>query len=279
VGEWTIHVKDQKVENRSGVFHGWSMTFWGSARDPTNVKTYTVPLIDMLLPPLPSQSESPSATSSSGKTHPKPTAYLPGDHGTAPGDKNKPAFPSAAAKPSGTLTPTPDEGWFADMSNLVSSRRWFFGAVGAVAVFGIAAGVFFWKRRATRRTRGLYTSLGDEDDVAMDSIDRGRRPLRASGTPTKELYDAFGEVSDDEDDADEETGLRSARAQGRAPTGLAHHSGFLDGEDPQFSRTATVYKDEPEESDPAREASTEDGIRSPDTPSGDGSWEHASQNQ
>lgn len=95
-----------------------------------------------------------------------------------------------------------------------------------------------------------------------------------SGRPrTKELYDAFGEVSDD--DADEETGLRGAIDR---TEGLGFHSGFLD-DDPStaggMTPAAARYKDEPgsphEAAGPSREhAPSPEG-------SGDGSWEHASE--
>jgi len=141
-----------------------------------------------------------------------------------------------------------------------------------VLLFGISAGVFFWRRRAARRRRANYATLAN-DDLAMSSVSRdGRSP---GGARAKELYDAFGEVSDDED-ADEETGLRPRGPDDGTPGGrLAFHSGFLDDDDVASARPTPVYKDEP---DPARE---EEGLRSPASVSGDGSgdgsWEHASQ--
>jgi len=97
------------------------------------------------------------------------------------------------------------------------------------------------------------------------------------------LYDAFGEVSDDDDDedADEETGLRPRGLHDESPGGrLGFHSGFLDDDDPGSAPPTSIYKDEPNEADRLREAAGVDHSRSPTDDSGDGSgdsWEHASQ--
>jgi kexin len=248
------------------------MMLWGSTIDASMARKYELPLIDTLLPPLTTSHDGPVLAPTSTKSHPKPTAHLPGDHGTAEGENHKPAFPGSAdtAEPSSS-TPTPDEGWFSDMSSLISGKKWFFGAVGAVAIFGIGAGVFFWRRSFRQRRKMAQYSTVAGDEVAMSSIGRNGR-LHAGGG-TKELYDAFGELSDDDDDADEETGLRGGRPQDRISTGLGFHSGFLDDDEQEAAHHTPIYKDEPDDNDRLRE----DGVRSPSSASGDGSWEHASQ--
>ena len=252
------------------------MSLWGSAIDPTIKKNYDISLFETLLPALPTSTPHPGQPSATSKTHPKPTDHLPDNHGTAEGEAEKPAFGSGdendisqsnPADPNASMTPTPDEGWFSDMSNLVSDQKWFFAAIGAVAIFGIATGIFFW-RRAVRRRRAAYASLPAGDDVAMRSLPHG-------APRTKELYDAFGEPSDDED-ADEETGLRGGRPQDRSPGGLGFHSGFLDDEEPHTASSPhhAQYRDEPEELREHRASPSGSGSRSG---SADGSWEHASQ--
>ncbi|PSR77612.1 hypothetical protein PHLCEN_2v7802 [Hermanssonia centrifuga] len=282
VGEWTIRVSDQGKEDQSGKFLGWTMTFWGSVIDPQQAKTYDVPVLEATLPPLyDNNDESPSTTTStleptSSKQYPKPTEHLPGDHGEAPGESDKPAFPGsgdtdatkpvddvelpADPSPSATHTPTPDEGWFSDLSNLMTNQVWFFVALGAVALFAALAGLFFWRRSVRRRKN--YTSLPAGDDVAMSSVGGAR-----SGPRSKELYAAFDE--EDDEDADEETGLR--RGLGESPAGLGFHSGFLDDDDPASAGAPlTKYKDVPDHRDAERS-------QSPASGSGSGDWEHASQ--
>jgi len=158
------------------------------------------------------------------------------------------------------MTPTPDEGWFSDMSNLVSNQRWFFGTMGAVVLFGIGAGIFFW-RRMSRRT---YAALSAGDDLPMTSVSRDSRPR------ARELYDAFGEVSDDED-AGEETRLRPG---GQMSEGLVFHSEFLEDDDPYPASSSPAYRDDPEK---GHSASPDVRSMSPESGSGDGSWEHASE--
>jgi kexin len=235
-------------------------------------------------------SDRPSTTT---KAHPKPTDHLPGDHGEAEGEADKPAFddsnptddatrPSTSATASGTMIPTADEGWFSDMSSLVSNQKWVFGAAGIVLLFGVMAGLFLCRRaRRHRRAAGHYSALPD-DDVALGALPRG-----GSGTPrTKELYDAFGE-QDDDDDADENTGLRASSPGGAGP-GLGFHEGFLDDEDPHTPRTAPTpaYRDEPDPAEAPRGSivspigsgsGSRSGSRSGSgSGSGDGSWVQAS---
>jgi kexin len=169
------------------------------------------------------------------------------------------------------MVPTADEGWFSDMSALVSNQKWVFGAAGIVVLFGILAGVFLCRRAARRRrTTGQYSAL-PVDEVALGAMPRSSRTPR-----TKELYDAFGEHEDDVDDMDENTGLRGPSPRGPGP-GLGFHEGFLDDEDPNTPRTAPTlaYRDEPEKEEPPHSS-----VASPTgsgSGSGDGSWEHASQ--
>ncbi|TFK42488.1 peptidase S8/S53 domain-containing protein [Crucibulum laeve] len=286
VGEWTIRVSDQnKPAENNGTFLGWNMVFWGTTIDSSKAQKYEVPLVENTLPPVeaPARPIIPAPTSTKQLT--KPTANLPGDHGSAEGENSKPAFSSAAvdaaaptASSTTTSTPTPDEGWFSDMSNLVSNQKWFFGAIGAVALFGIGAAIFFWRRRITQR-RAAYDALAGGEDVSMSAFVGGGMTA-ASGGPrtTRELYDAFGEVSDD-DDADESTGLTGGRPIGRSTGGLGFHSGFLDDDEPSTAGGGTTpkYRDEPNTGHTEMQVEGHDDDDRMDSPSGSGgSWEHAS---
>lgn len=207
-------------------------------------------------------------TPTTSKVLAKPTSLLPVDHGTAEGENTNPAFPSG--------TPTTDMGWFPDMGNLVSNQKWFFVAAGAVVLFGLGAAIFFWRRRRAARLSN-YTTLPAGDDVSMSALS-SNRGVAGSSRPTKELYDAFGEVSDDEDDEDETRALRGTHPQDRA-VGLGFHSGFLDDDDPQSAgiHPTPLYQDEPESVEPHHGGETHPEHSLPSSPSGSGgSWEHAS---
>jgi kexin len=284
-------VNDQGNEH-TGSFLGWSLSLWGSAIDGSQAKQFVVPKLDAVFPPMhpdeadthPAASSSIADAATSTRTKPKPTAALPSDHGSAEGEADRPAFSSAPAASASSasasatpsaMEPTADEGWFADMDTLASNKRWFGGAAALVLLFLVGAGAFFWRRRrAVARRRAQYASLGAGG--AGDEL-----PMRARGG-TKELYDAFGTVSDDDDDdADEETGLRAGGS--RRPGGplgahaVGYHSGFLDDEEPVSPSGG--YRDEP--------ADGEDGLRphhgdrgasgSGTESTSEGSWEHASQ--
>ena len=273
-------MSDQTKEEHDGSFIGWTMTLWGSTIDASQAKTFLLADPDVPFPP-PADPEdvppvSPSPTVS--KIHSKPTEHLPGDHGTAEGEADKPAFSSvqsdiveptssSEAGTDETMTPTPDEGWFPGMYNLVSNSKWVFGAIGVVAFCGIAGGAFFlWRRSAARRAQ--YRAVAG-DDVNMSAFGRDRG--RGTGG-TKELYDAFGEVSDDED-VDEETQLRQPLA---SQNELAFHSGFLDDHDDE--RAQPLYSDEPGQLE--KQSGSTSKVRGNDerskSPSSSGeSWEHA----
>ncbi|KAI6045559.1 kex protein [Pisolithus marmoratus] len=258
LGQWHIKVSDQSVEGQNGTFHGWRLMFWGSTIDPSRAKTYALPNNEHLLPSLEEPESIVIPTSVTTKFLPKPTLGLPDDHESAEGEADRPAFSGKPATPS--MTPTPDEGWFADMSNLVYNSRWIFGALGVVLLFGIGTGVFFWRRRVRRRA--AYSSLAVED-VAMTSVTGTVRP----GVRAKELYDAFGEVSDDED-ADEEEHMLEASTRPEI------HSGFLDDDEESIESTPR-YRDDPETGDDQRRHLTAEGR--PDSVGSGSSWDHASQ--
>ncbi|KIL69836.1 hypothetical protein M378DRAFT_68936 [Amanita muscaria Koide BX008] len=286
IGDWTIRVSDVEKEDQNGTFLGWHMILWGSAIDPVKTTKLTLTHTEDVFPPKesPSLAVAPSAT----KTHPRPTAHLPGDHGSAEGENSNPAF--ATGKPSSTATPSgisaPDEGWFSDMSQLISSQKWFFGAISIVILFGIGAGIYFWRRHVNRKRRTAYTTLSATEEVTMTPLGTGRGGPRprdgARSARTRQLYDAFGEVSDDED-ADEHTNLRAGPRERSSPVGIGFHSGFLDDDDPTTAPAltpATGYRDEPDEEDRAAEEVPRDAqarASGAASPSGSGgSWEHAS---
>ena len=255
--------------------------FWGSTIDPSRAIKYDLPNVEDVLPPIPIHK--PVLPSASTKQHSKPTAPLPHD-----GEKTSAfALPTASLDSSGSTssaststspsTPVPnppslDEPWFPNITD-GANQKWFFGALGAVAIFGLGATAFFWKRRLARQN-AEYSALNENEELSMTGIGG----LTAGARTTRELYDAFGEVSDDEDD--ETTALRPAQHQSRSIPRLGYHSGFLDDDEASAAHPPTAYRDEPQPPAPsnnrAREASPETSDRGPVSPSESGSsWEHA----
>ena len=247
---------------------GWTISLFGSSIDASAAVPYTISAINASpgnpLPPLP-----PTATKPGTKVHPKPTAHLPTDHGVKPGETDKPTFSPAKGQEEAAVSPTPDEGYFTGWSKLLKNSTWLIGAIGAVILFGIGATIFFWRRARRLAQAGTddYERVAPGEDMPM--MDRSTRASGGwtRGGGTKELYDAFGEVSDDE--ADEETGLRQPMPS--AP--LGYHSEFLEDDDaPSPSRHNAPYRDEP---NPDHHEQTR-GRVSPGS-NDSSSWEHASQ--
>ncbi|KIM49344.1 hypothetical protein M413DRAFT_59902 [Hebeloma cylindrosporum] len=285
VGDWTIKVKDQQRPNSNGTFLGWNMILWGSSIDPSQAVKFEVPLVDDVLPPAeipPRPIIIPSSVSTTVTRHPKPTSLLPGDHGVVTGENSKPAFTGAVLSGSATaptsspshpaISSTPDFAWFSDMSSLVTNQKWFFGALGAVSVFGIGVAIFFWRRRVARVNAANYTALGNDNEVSMTALGTS---ITGGPRTTRELYDAFGEVSDDDDDDDETTALRQPLARS-----VGFHSGFLDDDEPSTAAGLTPkYRDDPDHGRHISSQSKDDEAASggPESPTESGSsWEHAS---
>lgn len=241
------------------------MSFWGETIDPSKAELYQLPDV---LSPLPPQGDDGEETTSTVTPDPtrtkvfsKPTDHLPPDHGSADGSADKPAFPQDdASESSPSISPTPDEGYFTHITDLLRSNNWLFGALALVLLFAGGIGFFFWRRAARRRSAGKYAAIPG-DSLSMGILERGGASGRG-GARSKELYDAFGEVSDDE--ADEGAALVGGKPEG-------FYSGFLQDDE----GAAKPYRDHPE-------GSTEHHVVGEHTPrhqggsdgddSGSGSW-------
>lgn len=272
LGEWKLTVNDQGSAKQNGTFLGWSMNLWGECYDPQKAKKFELDVDDDK-----GQHTLPPSATDKTKVHPKPTITPPSDNGAAQGETTKAATTGDATAIGSTGMPdAPDEGTFNHIYDLLSDSTWLVGATGVVVLFGLGAGIFFFLRRRRLQKRSAYSALSGGDDVRMRSMDRdsnARAGLlgRGSGN-TRELYDAFGVLSDenDEDDDDEESALRGAGGgyDAHPGRGLGYHEGFLDDDGPPTAGTPTgPYRDEPELAPPGRESPG----------SGDGSWQDASE--
>jgi len=246
------------------------MVFWGSVIDASKAHKYEAIVIEDLLPPLDEPHDPvilPSPTTSM-KQHPKPTANLPDDHGVAAGEKTKPAFNSS--NPTATSTSDHDNiagtagtGWFSDMSNLLKSQKWLFVALGVVLLFGIAVGIFFWRRHVAKKS-ARYTELNNDREMSIVNPAGSSTPSDGLRT-TRELYDPFGHMSDDEDDDDDDnemTALTSARG------GFVFHSDSLnvEAEEDPSSHTLereSIYHDNPESEDDEGQGESQEDMEPP----------------
>jgi kexin len=197
VGDWTIKVSDLNRVNETGKFLGWRMKFWGTTIDASKAKEYELLPVDYVLPLVKSPFMSPTITTE----HSKSTVYLPGE--STSGSDNI-------------------EDWFKDMSNVVSTHRTYFGALGFAAVVSLFSAVFFWRRRAAR-LRSQYSSVAMSEDAEVDEARRAG-PVSSGRHP-----------------------------QDRISQGLGFHSSFLDDDDISTAgpTPAPKYRDEPQEGFPS----------------------------
>jgi kexin len=226
------------------------MVFWGSAIDASKAHNYEAVVVEDLLPPLDEPQDPvilPSATTSM-KQHPKPTANLPDDHGVATGEKTKPAFSTANPTATSTsihddITGTAGTGWFSDMSNLLTNQKWLFIALGVVLLFGIAVGIFFWRRHVARRSAS-YAELNNEREMSVNPM--GTSVPSAGIRTTRELYDPFGHVSDEEDDEDDDDNEMTALTSARGGFVFHSDSSNVEAEDPSSDalEPESIYRDD-----------------------------------
>ncbi|KIM30986.1 hypothetical protein M408DRAFT_7406 [Serendipita vermifera MAFF 305830] len=286
VGKWTVRVKDQN-NTEKGYFLGWSMTMWGSAIDASLAEKFELTDEHLNLPP---------AGSEQTKHHPKPTAHLPDDHASQMGEATRPAFQddkSGTETATGGPTSFPDAaeaGMFDNIERLMSNQLWLIGAFSVVILFAAGAGLFFWlRKRRARRARSAYAPLPG-DTMPMRSLDPRGAPPAGSGVPgpgersaggTRELYDAFGVGSDEEDegDADEHSALTGGAGRyGQNAAPATYHDGFLDDNGLTSARTTGApYRDDVPDvaAAGATRAKAPSPHRAGSDGSGDGSWQDA----
>ena len=322
MGDWKLTVKDQANPERNGTFLGWSLTLWGECIEESKAKLWEFPE-EELPAEVPTsttatvvQSTTTSSTVESTKTpRPKPTDGLPDDHDVAHGDTENPAFPnpnpsSSTSATSGSVTTspslmpsvTPDEGYFHHFTDLLNSSTWLIAATVLAVIFAIAGGLFFWRRRV-RRTAEYSAVDGEDGGMALGAVDDSSRRLLGGGKKrkgsgggrTKELYDAFGEPSDEEDDEEGDPSRIPGGSSEHA--GLRYHDDFLEDDQPDSAAHSprigsARYRDDEEDLPPREEheksgllgsgergknSTGSGGVRSVSPSGGSGdSWEHAS---
>ena len=127
------------------------MVLWGSAIDASKAKKFWPPVVDDVLPPsdVPPRPVLNDPDLTVTTVYSKPTDHLPADHDSAifpPGDDS------------------PSDAWYSHMATLVSAQKWFFAGLGFASIFLVAALVYFWRRRMSRKRLAEYTSLAANDN-------------------------------------------------------------------------------------------------------------------
>ena len=225
LGTWTVIVKDTNVNEHSGRFIDWRLKFWGESKDPSKQ--------DLL--PLPTEHdddehdvETTSATvgttsiqipTQTGDVEGNPTDHIDRPVNSKTSTEASPTSTSGSSsessidsKPTETVTATPDSNFlpspFPTFGTSKRTQFWIYGAIALIAVFCTSLSIWYIlaRRRSQRNARDEYEfeMLNDED--VDDERPRGGADGLGVGSSAKgkrragELYDAFAEGSDDEED-------------------------------------------------------------------------------
>jgi len=215
VGNWTIIVKDTKVNDKSGTFIDWHLKLWGEAIDP---KLAT-------LIPLPTENDDDNhdeiatttlAASTTSVSIPTATSAItnPTDHTDRP-INSKPTStaeeetsPTSSA-PAETSTSDKTSSWlpsfFPTFGVSAKTQVWIYGSIGLIVIFCSGLGVYFYMARRKRlrnnpRDNYEFDIIADEEAEGLTqhgpSGGRRQKSRRRAG----ELYDAFAAGSEDEED-------------------------------------------------------------------------------
>lgn len=283
IGEWKLRVFDPAHPNKVGNIYAWSISLWGASIDPTKAVPWNFPEDSAeyheKLPAAPETTviKLPSTPTTSAKLK-KPTDHLPTDHGSAEGESHIDFTNHNGSVPI-TVQPEADTGY---ISGLKKNSTWVMVAGGLVVIFAGSLAAFFVMRKRKmgrgsggggggRGDGGGYESLANDEEVAMGELDDDARASRRGrgekSRRTKELYDAFAEGSEDEDDLDAAgagvSGAREGRdllGRGRGAGGDEPYRDDIDDDEDGDRRFALLDEDvEDEEEGDTTLASANDG--------------------
>lgn len=232
IGTWTVIVKDGVENEHSGRFTDWRLKLWGECIDPEKQELLPLPtededddhdvettsaLVGTTSVLVPTQTGSPAGNPTDHIDRPvnSKTSSMASAPTSAPSEEPVAEHPIAEdpvsdAEPSATATP--DSGALPSIFPTfgVSKRTqyWIYGAFALIILFCTSLGLWYLiaRRRAQRNERDEYEfeMLNDED---VDD-DRSPNGTNGSGPSAKakgkrragELYDAFAEGSEDDED-------------------------------------------------------------------------------
>lgn len=231
VGDWTVVVKDTKVDDNTGTFTDWRLKLWGESIDGSKQELLPLPneyddddhdredasvgTTSVAVPTVTGQPEGnpsghidrPNISKVSSATitdTPSPTDLPEAEEDTAT------TSPSPTSTDS-TFLPRP----FPTFGTSKTTQVWIYGSAVLIVAFLAGIGGWWWymrRKRARWISRDEYGFEmveghdGDEDVNGGTAAGGGRRNKRAG-----ELYDAFAEGSDEEtpfglDDSEIESG-------------------------------------------------------------------------
>lgn len=209
VGNWTIVVKDTKVNEHAGQFIDWQLHLWGEAINGREQRLYPLPTeTDYVHGP--GDGQPAKVITTSVDLHPTGAPTInPSDHPHRPA---KPK-PTSMTGSSASSTMIADDKFlpslFPTFGVSKSTQAWIYGSFALMIVFCSCLGAYMYiqhRRRVRNNPRDDYEfEILDEDDAFDDgaaSSDEDGAGKDAGALRRKrrggELYDAFAEESDEE---------------------------------------------------------------------------------
>lgn len=242
VGKWTVVIRDTKENEHNGTFTDWHLKLWGESKDASKAKKLPLPTEDddANHDEIQSIITAPAATAT--VTHmPELSHTLLGNPTDHPHRPTKPTDGSEAQS-SGTTdaekqTSTAASSWISKFPTFGASKTaqmWIAGAFGLIIAFCIGLGIFFWvarRRRMRNNARNEYDFelLDEEEADGLNSGEKGGN--RGKRTRGGELYDAFAEGSEDEEEFDTYKDRSTERLA--SGSGSGSPSGDLDRDEEQ----------------------------------------------
>ncbi|KAL2005632.1 hypothetical protein VTN00DRAFT_10125 [Thermoascus crustaceus] len=219
IGNWTVVVKDLKVNEFSGVFIDWRLNLWGEAIDGSNQQLH----------PLPNEHDDEhtiedavvaTVSIDTGETKTEPPS-VPTDHIERPVNEKPSSVEAVPTATAPAATTGADEAAASAAAETASSdsflpsffptfgaskrtQVWIYASLALIIIFCIGLGVYFFVQRRKRLRNNPHDGyefemIDDEEDGQALNGQAGAKRRRGG-----ELYNAFAGESDEELLSDEE---------------------------------------------------------------------------
>jgi kexin len=217
LGNWTIVVKDEVENDKTGTFTDWRLNLFGESKDPKNQKLFPMPEEheddnhDVETTTAPVGTISVTAAPTSQVTH-TPSGLPTRQSIAKPSDGAQTSKTAEAlSPPTASATSLPADSFlpsaFPTFGLSKSTQVWVYGALSLILIFCGSLAIYFYLQRRKRlrnnpRDNYEFAMLDDQEDAEgmLSGVAGGRKGRRRAG----ELYDAFAGESDEELFSDDE---------------------------------------------------------------------------
>ncbi|PGG97622.1 hypothetical protein AJ79_09132 [Helicocarpus griseus UAMH5409] len=210
IGEWTVIVKDTKVNSFNGTFIDWQLNLWGEAIDGSIQKLHPLPdehdhdhdtaVAPVTTTPITaSNGANPTATAAPTDHIDRPVNSKPTDSSSDNNDPSKPTD-GDTDNPSPSTSDTFLPSFFPTFGVSKRTQVWIYGSLALILIFCSALGIYFLVQRRKRirnnpRDDYEFEMIEDSEVAHAPVMGVGGRKQRRRGG---ELYDAFAGESDEE---------------------------------------------------------------------------------